>query len=141
MTSNAGKVHDADPSAEVQGTMVRATEHWVGVSREKRYSLMTALVWPSVRRRVMVVMVDQVVGKLGFCHAYRALLRSVFQHSYRWLQDMHARTQHRALSFGRSSSPRLSCCLLHSSTWTGLTASVWSTVTLRQVAMDELMPI
>ncbi|CAE7256040.1 unnamed protein product, partial [Symbiodinium sp. CCMP2456] len=88
---NSKKSIDNAMGEEVQGYYVDPLEHWVGVSLEKRRWLFQATVWVLRQRRVMVAVVDRLIGKHGFVHSARAIMRSIFEASYSWLDSVRGR--------------------------------------------------
>ena len=73
---------------EVQGYFIHADEHWVGVSFPKRHRLFQATWHLLSQHAVLVADVDRLVGKFGFIHSCRPMMRSVFVEVYGWL-DWH----------------------------------------------------
>ncbi|CAE7195342.1 unnamed protein product [Symbiodinium microadriaticum] len=88
---NSKKSIDNAMGEEIQGYYVDPLEHWVGVSLEKRRWLFQATVWVLRQRRVMVAVVDRLIGKHGFVHSARAIMRSIFAASYSWLDSVRGR--------------------------------------------------
>ena len=98
---NAKKSVDASLGEEVQGYFVHPYGHWVGVSLEKRRHLFQATFHVLRQRRVPLAVVERLVGKYGFVHSARAPLRSIFEMTYTWLQQMRAEGQ-RMVQLSRS---------------------------------------
>ena len=88
---NAKKTIDSALGEEVQGYYIHPHQHWVGVSIEKRRHLFQATMWLLRQRKVLVAVVDRVIGKHGFVHSARSCLRSIFEVSYSWLTNMRGR--------------------------------------------------
>ena len=88
---NRKKSVDGAAGEEVQGYFVHPQLHWVGLSLEKRRFLFQATFHVLLQRRVLVAVIDRLVGKYGFAHSCRPCLRSVFVESYGWLDTMRPR--------------------------------------------------
>lgn len=88
---NQKKSVDGAAGEEVQGYYVHPQLHWVGVSLEKRRFLFQATFHVLLQRRVLVAVIDRLVGKYGFAHSCRPCLRSIFVESYAWLDTMRSR--------------------------------------------------
>lgn len=85
---NSKKTVDAQLGEEVQGYFVDSQGHWVGVSVRKRQRLFQAT-WHLLSQCVVLVAdVDRLVGKFGFVHSCRPMMRSIFVEVYGWL-DWH----------------------------------------------------
>lgn len=85
---NLKKNVDGLADQEVQGYWVDGEKHWVGVSLQKRRFLFQATMAVLMRRKVMVGVVDRLIGKHSFVHSCRAVLRSVFDHTYTWISSV-----------------------------------------------------
>lgn len=88
---NQKKSVDGAAGEEVQGYYVHPQLHWVGLSLEKRRFLFQATFHVLLQRRVLVAVIDRLVGKYGFAHSCRPCLRSIFVESYAWLDTMRSR--------------------------------------------------
>ena len=82
---NAKKSVDSALGEEVQGYYVDPHGHWVGVSPDKRRQLLQATIQVLLQHRVMVGVIDRLVGKHGFVHSARPCMRSLFEKTYSWL--------------------------------------------------------
>ena len=85
---NVKKSVDSALGEEIQGYYVHPFKHWVGVSIEKRRHLFQATMCVLRRRKVMVAVVDRLVGKHSFVHSARATMRSIFECTYTWLDSV-----------------------------------------------------
>ena len=83
---NSKKSVNAEPGHEVQGVYVDPDEHWVGVSMAKRQSLFQATFHILAQHTVLLGDVERLVGKFGYSHACRPVMRSVFDVTYGWLE-------------------------------------------------------
>ena len=88
---NAKKSINSALGEEVQGYYVDPHAHWVGVSLEKRRHLFQATIHILCCRRVMVGVVDRIIGKHGFVHSARPAMRSIFECCYAWLDTVRGR--------------------------------------------------
>ena len=87
---NVKKSIDSALGQEIQGYYVHPYKHWVGVSIEKRRWLFQATIHVLRLRRVMVAVVDRLIGKHSFVHSARSVMRSLFERSYAWLEGVRA---------------------------------------------------
>ena len=97
---------------EVQGAMIDGVEGWVGVSRQKRMSILEAGLLLISQRRPLVGAVDRWVGKLSFALGFRACARSVLQDVYAWLDQHRNRTKRAQLWPSVASEIVIACILL-----------------------------
>lgn len=79
---------NAAAGEEIQGYYVHPQQHWVGVSLEKRRHLFQASMLVLLRKKVHFKVLERLVGKHGFIHSARACLRSIFQDTYGWLDEL-----------------------------------------------------
>ena len=85
---NHNKSVDAHEGEEVQGYFVHPTQHWMGVSLDKRRHLMQSTLMVLMRTAVVVAVIDRLIGKHGFVHSCRPCLRSIFQATYPWIASV-----------------------------------------------------
>lgn len=84
---NAKKSVNGAAGEEVQGYDIHRHDHWVGVSIEKRRILFQATISLLLRRRVVVAVVDRLIGTHSFVHSGRPCLRSILSiHMFGLLQ-------------------------------------------------------
>ena len=96
---------------EVQGAMIDGVEGWVGVSHQKRTSILEAGLLLISQRRPLVGAVDRWVGKLSFALGFRACARSILQDVYAWL-DQHRNRSKRAQLWPSVVSEIIIACIL-----------------------------
>lgn len=96
---------------EVQGAMVDGVAGWVGVSYQKRLSILEAGLHLIVQRRPLVGAVDRWVGKLSYALSFRACARSILQDIYTWL-DVHRNRSKRAYLWPSVRSEMMMACIL-----------------------------
>eukprot|EP00435_Cladocopium_sp_Y103_P023381 s313_g5.t1 len=82
---NQKKSVDGALGEEIQGYYVHPTQHWIGLSHEKRRFLFQASFKVLMQRRCHLKVVERLIGKHGFLHSCRPCLRSVFGVVYNWL--------------------------------------------------------
>lgn len=70
----------------MQGYFVHEDDHWVGVSMQKRRKLFQATWYLLSQHVVLIGDVDRLVGKFGFVHSCRPVMRSVFVEAYGWIE-------------------------------------------------------
>ena len=85
---NVKKSVDALENQEIQGYQVDSQNHWVGV---KRRHLWQASMFLLLKTRVVVAVVDRLIGKHSFMHSCRPCLRSVFEKTYLWINSVRSR--------------------------------------------------
>ena len=85
---NQKKTVDGKGGEEIQGYFVDPDAHWVGVSMKKRHLLFQATWYILQKHVVLVGDVDRLVGKYGFVHSCRPIMRSVFVEVYSWLDNL-----------------------------------------------------
>eukprot|EP00435_Cladocopium_sp_Y103_P061330 s896_g23.t1 len=85
---NAKKSVNGGAGEEIQGYFVHPTDHWVGVSVEKRRHLFQATIVLLRKKLVVVAVIDRLIGKHSFVHSGRACLRSIFEQTYVWIQTV-----------------------------------------------------
>ncbi|CAE8581762.1 unnamed protein product, partial [Polarella glacialis] len=73
------------PAEEVQGAMIDGIEHWVGVSRVKRFKYIEAGLYLLSQPCPLVAAVDRWVGKGGFAQSFKTCCRSTYADIYTWL--------------------------------------------------------
>ena len=83
--THAGKIVDEVEGQEIQGVFVHASEHWLGVSLQKRSLLMRGLWFVLSQHKPRVSQVDRLVGKLGFAMSFNVCCRSVLTETFAWL--------------------------------------------------------
>ena len=88
---NHKKAIDASPGEELQGYYVDPDLHWVGVSLTKRRALFQAVWHVLTSPSVVVGDIERLVGKFGFVHSSRPVMRSIFVEVYGWLDDLRGR--------------------------------------------------
>ena len=87
--AHPGKRFDGAKDTEGQGYHVGARSHVVGVAVSKRFGVLQGALHLLFGRRVIAVYwVERFVGKRGFCHSARALLRCICEATYRWVEAM-----------------------------------------------------
>ena len=91
--SNRGKAVDRCYGGEIQGVLVDAKSHWVGVSVPRRTQLLQGLIEVLLEWRPRVASVDRLVGKLAFAQSLRPETRCLLQETYRWLRVYRERAQ------------------------------------------------
>lgn len=96
---------------EVQGAMIDGVEGWVGVSHQKRTSILEAGLLLISQRRPLVGAVDRWVGKLSFALGFRACARSILQDVYAWL-DQHRNRSKRAQLWPSVVSEIIIACIM-----------------------------
>lgn len=82
-------------NAEIQGMVIHADDHWLGLSIIKRWEfwqsgMLLLTCWRPPRRAC-----ERLLGKLVYAMGARTCCRSLFGESYKWLKA--ARGQHRAV--------------------------------------------
>ena len=82
---NHKKSIDGALGEEVQGYYVHPRGHWIGVALDKRRFLFQATIMVLLQRDPLFGVVERLVGKHGFVHSCRPCMRSVFEHTYAWL--------------------------------------------------------
>ena len=85
---NRKKTVDGGQGQEVQGYYVDPVEHWIGVSRRKRQHLFQATFFILQQHLVQRADIERLVGKFGFSHSCRPVMRSVFEEVYMWLDHL-----------------------------------------------------
>eukprot|EP00434_Breviolum_minutum_P045769 symbB.v1.2.041102.t1/scaffold7825.1/size10313/1 len=83
---NHKKTVNGKGGEEVQGYFVHEDDHWVGVSMQKRRKLFQATWYLLSQHVVLIGDVDRLVGKFGFVHSCRPVMRSVFVEAYGWIE-------------------------------------------------------
>ena len=83
---NHKKTVNGKGGEEVQGYFVHEDDHWVGVSMQKRRKLLQATWYLLSQHVVLIADVDRLVGKFGFVHSCRPIMRSVFVEAYGWIE-------------------------------------------------------
>lgn len=76
---------------EIQGYFVHPRDHWIGVSLEKRRHLYQATMCTLMRKKVLVGVVDRLIGKHSFIHSCRPAMRSIFEATYAWITTVRGR--------------------------------------------------
>ncbi|CAK9045996.1 unnamed protein product [Durusdinium trenchii] len=94
---NPKKAVNADVDQEIQGIYVDSGKHWMGVSFPKRQKLLQAAVHLLAEPWVLLADVERLVGKFGYVHSCRPILRSVFAETYRWLDNNRSQGIRRAV--------------------------------------------
>jgi hypothetical protein len=74
-----------ETSGELQGYFIHPSQHWVGVSVDKRAMMWISGLWIATQHRPALMAVERAFGKLGFAASARRSTRSIFQEVYRWL--------------------------------------------------------
>ena len=82
--THVGKIVDEVEGQEIQGVYVHATEHWLGVSLQKRGLLMRGLWWILSQHKPRVSQVDRLVGKFGFAMSFNVCCRSALTETFAW---------------------------------------------------------
>ncbi|CAK9055594.1 Uncharacterized protein SCF082_LOCUS30033 [Durusdinium trenchii] len=88
---NHKKTVDLASGEEIQGYYVHPTDHWVGLAMDKRRSLFEASLAVLMKPRVVVGVIDRLIGKHSFLHSCRPPLRSIFQDVYPWIAEVRGR--------------------------------------------------
>jgi len=96
---------------EVQGAMVDGIGGWVGVSRQKRMSVLEAGLYLVSQRRPLVGAVDRWIGKFSFALGFRSCARSILQDEYSWL-DIHRKGSKRAWLWPAVRNEMIMACIL-----------------------------
>ena len=91
--------------------MVDGVAGWVGVSYQKRLSILEAGLHLIVQRRPLVGAVDRWVGKLSYALSFRACAHSILQDIYTWL-DVHRNRSKRAYLWPSVRSEMMMACIL-----------------------------
>ena len=93
---NRKKTIDGGEGQEVQGYYVDPVKHWVGVSYTKRQHLFQATFHILQQYWVQRADIEGLVGKFGFSHSCRSIMRSVFEEVYLWLDQLRSQRVKRA---------------------------------------------
>lgn len=84
---NSKKTINGHEGEEIQGYFVHPSEHWIGVAMEKRRYLVQSTFMLLMKEKVVVAVVDRLIGKHSFIHSARPCLRSIFEVTYSWINS------------------------------------------------------
>ena len=80
-----GKSVNGVADVEFQGAMIHSTQHWLGASRGRRLLTLASAISLLYQFRIVPKHLEQLVGKLSYCQAFRSCTRSCFGGVYFWM--------------------------------------------------------